>query len=147
MSAESSAPARRTVWAIPLASKGFVPVDADSNPVRWFIADYETGKVIDTKPHASMQDAEAQARRNGWNVTVGTARFRFRFWTGPTQVDAIAERLNASPDFTAQAGTEHVYGFVRMLDGGWPAQEFSITAKAALGFDPGFAHLQREGGA
>ncbi len=59
----------RRVWAIPLASKGFVAVGLD-NPVFWYLADFDTDKVVDTKPHASKRDAECQAVRNGWECVV-----------------------------------------------------------------------------
>lgn len=62
---------KRRVWAIPLASKGFAPVDPVTNPVRWFLEDVSTGKVVDTKPHETKEAAEAQGRRNGWIVEDG----------------------------------------------------------------------------
>lgn len=60
------------VYAIPLAQHGFIPKDEPGeypprNPVFWYLED-ERGKVVDTKPHATREEAEAQARRNGWEV-------------------------------------------------------------------------------
>lgn len=65
-------------------------------------------------------------------------RYRFRFWAGPTQVTEIVQRLNtdASNRFDAHAGTEHVYGTVRLFDDTWPAQQFQTICKRILGFAP-----------
>jgi hypothetical protein len=69
--------------------------------------------------------------------------FHFRFWCGPCAVREITEKLNSHSEFTATAGTEHVYGTFRMAEGmEWPAREFAIEAKRALGFDPGFVKLE-----
>jgi len=68
--------------------------------------------------------------------------FRFRFWCGPCAVREITDKLNTHSEFAANAGTEHVYGTFQMADGmEWPAREFAIEAKRALGFDPGFVEL------
>lgn len=64
----------RTVWAIPLASRGFVAIDELTNPVRWYLEDYESGRIVDTKPHATKADAEAQAVRNGWTIHPGPVK-------------------------------------------------------------------------
>lgn len=70
--------------------------------------------------------------------------FKFRFWCGPTQVDHIAERLNQSPDFKAQAGTEAVFGTVKLGDDEvWLSQAFAVTAKRVLGYDPGLVWLEQ----
>ena len=71
------------------------------------------------------------------------ATFKFRFWTGPTQVEDVLWWLNWCNRFEAQAGTEHVYGTVRLPDNGQPAQEFAALAKGVLGYDPGFACLEK----
>ena len=61
----------RRVWAIPLASRGFVPVDPERNPVRWYLEDYDTGKVIDTLPHETREACEAMAARFGFELVRG----------------------------------------------------------------------------
>jgi hypothetical protein len=58
----------RYVWAIPLASRGFIPISEERNPVHWYIEDFATGRIADTKPYATKQDAEAAARAFGWIV-------------------------------------------------------------------------------
>ena len=58
-----------TVRAIPLAGRGFVPTDPTYNPVRWYLEDATTGRVIDTLPHLTAADAETFADTRGWNVT------------------------------------------------------------------------------
>lgn len=51
-----------TFYALPLADKGFVPVNEFSNPVRWYVA--QDGKDWPVYgPYASREAAEAEAKR------------------------------------------------------------------------------------
>ncbi len=49
--------------AFPLAEMGFVPVDPDRNPVRWYVADEDTEPWKMLGPYAGMAEADRAAER------------------------------------------------------------------------------------
>ncbi len=56
------------VWAIPLADKGFIPVN-EWNPVRWYIERLDTGEAYyHHSGYATKADAEQAARNLGFEV-------------------------------------------------------------------------------
>lgn len=57
------------VWAIPLASKGFMSV-SESNPVFWYLENLETGKLL-TLPFPDRKSAEDHAKAKGWELEEG----------------------------------------------------------------------------
>ena len=61
--------------------------------------------------------------------------FRFRFPCGPCTVKQVAEMMNASPLVEAFAGTEHVYGTVKLPADGDERTTFARLVKTLLGWE------------
>lgn len=74
-------------------------------------------------------------------MSTNETTLRFRFHCGPSAVKEVAEKMNASPLVLASAGTEHVYGTVRLPADGQESTTFAILAKDLLGWNPGYTSL------
>lgn len=58
-----------TVWAIPLATKGFIPVDPETNPVLWYLEDCATGRLVRQTGCRTKEEAERYGELLGFTVT------------------------------------------------------------------------------
>lgn len=58
---------KRDVWAIPEAKNGFFPI-GESNPVLWFLEDYDTGERVTYLSWKTKGEAEAYAKSAGHAV-------------------------------------------------------------------------------
>lgn len=107
--------ATRRVWAIPLASKGFVPV-GERNPVHWYLHDYDTDKCVDTHGYATKDEANRIGRAQGYAVLDPEGSDLPALRPAPTDADVADDPRSCERSYMPLDPNRHMFNVIDRPD-------------------------------